>query len=197
MQNHELCKPVTPLAIGLGLLLSVSATLAQSVPAPQVIPLAQRPGSPGADPGNTFAPPLKFRDPSKPLTLGEISDLQSQKASADLMRKFGYTEVEPIKPRPIAATMARPVLSVKTLSVWGPATSLQAEILVNGQLRRVSAREPLAIAPGAMVSRVHARGVDFDVSAPVSAKSPKRKGEPAAQTRHHTVLVGQTLEVAL
>ena len=195
MQNHKLRNPVNPLAMGLGLLLTASATLAQSVPAPQVIPLAQRPSSPGAEQG--FAPTLKFRDPSKPLTLGEISDLQSQKASADLMRKFGYTDAEPIKPRPIAATLARPVLSVKTLAVWGPATALQAEILVNGQLRRVSAREPLAIAPGAIVSRVHARGVEFDVSAPVPAKSPKRKGEPAAQTRHHTVLVGQTLEVAL
>jgi hypothetical protein len=39
---------------------------------------------------------------------------------------------------------AKPVLAVKTLSIWGKPESLNAEILVNGQLKRVTGREALA-----------------------------------------------------
>lgn len=144
-----------------------------------------------------LTPALKFRDPSKALTLGEISDMQAQKANADILRKFGYTDVEPIRPKPIATTLAKPSLVIKTLAVWGKPDSLRAELLVNGVLYRVTGRE--VVAPNVRVTRVRAGSVDLEYDRPVTPpKSKPRKGATPASTNETLttrVSVGQSLEI--
>jgi hypothetical protein len=163
-------------------------------PAPQIIPVIP----PLTVSPESFVAPLKFRDRNKPLTLGEISDLQVQKANADLMRKFGFTDIEPIRPKPVQATLARPVLSVSTLSVFGKPDGLQAEILVNGVFKRVVGRE--IIGPGVIVARVHDKGIDLDVQYAVASAQKPRKGNqtlPTTQTELKRVPVGQKVELTL
>lgn len=178
-----------------------------TVPAPQVPPTAGLPAGFPAQPspigdlspyGTSLTPALKFRDPSKPLTIGEISDLQAQKANADLMRRFGYTDVEPLKPQPVVATLAKPVLAVRTLAVFGKPESLTAEILVNGQFKRVAGRD--AIAPGVKVARIQSRGIELDVERAVDSKGKRRKGKPAPpllETTQQHVPVGASVEISL
>ena len=178
---------------------------AQSVaPLPSMPPSGLPPGLSAApvpsDGAVAYAPQLKFRNPSKPLTLGEISDLQAQKANAELMKRFGYTDVEPIRPKPPAAALEKPVLAIKTLSVWGKPEGLSAEILVNGQFKRVAGRE--ALAPGVTVARVQSRGVELEVVRPVASKlqNKPRKGsaaQPQTETTQQRVPVGASVEIAL
>jgi hypothetical protein len=165
-----------------------------SAPVPQIISLQ----APVTVSPELFAPPLKFRDRNKPLTLGEISDLQAQKANADLMRKFGFTDIEPIRPKPVVTTLARPVLTVSALSVFGKPGGLQAEILVNGVFKRVVGQE--TIGPGVMVAQVHDKGIDLSVQHVVESRQKKRTGHsavPTTQTEIRRVSVGQKVELTL
>lgn len=150
-----------------------------------------------AEPNAAFAPALKYRDPTKALTLGEISDMQAQKANADILRKFGYTEIEPIRPKPVAVTQVKPVTSIKALAIWGKRDNLRAEILVNGVLHRVMG--PEMVAPNLRVTRVRASGVDLEYDrllAPSKAKLGKGS-TPIKETVSQRVSVGQSLEVPL
>lgn len=168
--------------------------VSSSAPVPQIISLQ----APVTVSPESFATPLKFRDRNKPLTLGEISDLQAQKANADLMRKFGFTDIEPIRPKPVVTTLARPVLAVSTLSVFGKPDGLQAEILVNGIFKRVVGQE--TIGPGVIVARVHDKGIDLSVQHAVESTQKKRKGHsalPTTQTEVKRVSVGQKVELTL
>lgn len=40
----------------------------------------------------------KYRDPSTPLTIGEMAEVQKEKAIADFLKKAGYTTVKPPEP---------------------------------------------------------------------------------------------------
>jgi hypothetical protein len=96
--------------------------------------------------------------------------------------------------------LAKPVLAVKTLSVWGKPEGLSAEILVNGQFKRVAGRE--ALAPGVTVARVQSRGVELEVVRPVASKlqNKPRKGsaaQPQTETTQQRVPVGASVEIAL
>lgn len=42
----------------------------------------------------------KYRDPSTPLTIGEMAEMQKEKAIADFLKKAGYTTVKPPEPPP-------------------------------------------------------------------------------------------------
>lgn len=201
----SLAKLTLTRVLALSAVLAAPMAGAQSVVAlPSMPPTGLPPGLSAApvpaDGAMAYAPQLKFRNPSKPLTLGEISDLQAQKANAELMKRFGFTDVEPIRPKPPAAALAKPVLAIKTLSVWGKPEGLSAEILVNGQLKRVAGRE--ALAPGVTVARVQSRGVELEVVRPVASKSQNkpRKGDaqqPKTETTKQPVPVGASVEITL
>ncbi len=124
--------------------------------------------------------------------------MQAQKANAELMRKFGYTDIEPIKPKPVATTLTKPILAVSMLSVFGKPDALQAEILVNGVFKRVFGKESLA--PGVLVVRVHDKGIDLDIQRAVTSTKKPRKGKPPTpeiQTESTHLQVGQRVEITL
>jgi hypothetical protein len=152
-----------------------------------------------ADASTGGAPTLRYRDPSKTLTLGEISDIQAQKANSEILRKFGFTDIEPIRPKPVAITLVKPMTSIKALAIWGRQDSLQAEILVNGVLHRVVSYA--VVAPNLRVLRVRANGIDLEYDRPIAppkAKQPKGSiPAPGKVTVTQRVSVGQSLEIPL
>jgi hypothetical protein len=150
---------------------------------------------------------LTFRDPSKPITIGEISELQAKKANAELYKKFGFTGSEPVKIKPKVEVVAKPVptISITTLSVWGKPDALQAEAMVDGVLRKLKGGETLA--PGVVVTKIVSSGLQLDVPVPAVAasdknspkrldKSPKVASEPA-RSKSQLAYVGRALEVRL
>ncbi|WP_234265135.1 hypothetical protein [Hydrogenophaga sp. NFH-34] len=60
-----------------------------------------------------------YRDPSQPLTIGEMSDIQKEKAVADFLRKAGFTTEKPPEPpkpeAPKAPERVESKLSVKSV----------------------------------------------------------------------------------
>ena len=145
------------------------------------------------------SPALKFRDPSKALTLGEISDMQAQKVNSDILRKFGFTDIEPIRPKPVAVTQVKTVTSITTLAIWGKQENLRAEIMVNGVLHRVTGHE--AVAPNLRVLRVRASGVELEYDRPLAPQKTKSSRGTASALGKETVTqrvsVGQSLEIPL
>lgn len=117
---------------------------------------------------------LKFRDPSKAMTIGEISELQAKKVNSELYRKFGYSDVEPIKVKPKveAPVKLRPIVSVITLAVWGKPDALQAEAMVNGVLKKLKGGETLA--PGVVLTKITPSGLQLEVPVPVVEDQSKK-----------------------
>lgn len=186
----------------------VAMAQAPQIVVPPVGALSTLPQSPAIYPSGApssndvptaFAPNLKYRDPGKPLTLGEIADLQAQKANSDILRKYGFTDIEPIRPKPVVVTQAKPVMSIKALAIWGKQDNLRAEILVNGVLHRVMGHE--MVAPNLRVMRVRASGVDLEYDRPFTPPKVKQhkgsKPAPSKETVTQRVSVGQSLEIPL
>lgn len=212
MQNkthHKVVKTLQRLFVASVLVVAAHLTRAQTAPVvvPPVGALSTLPQSsvypPGpnalSDPSANPSPALKFRDPSKALTLGEISDMQAQKVNSDILRKYGYTDIEPIRLKPVAVTQVKPVTSITALAIWGKQENLRAEIMVNGVLHRVTGHE--IVAPNLRVSRVRASGVELEYDRPLGPqKTKQRKGSAPTlgkETVTQRVSVGQSLEIPL
>lgn len=150
---------------------------------------------------------LTFRDPAKPITIGEISELQAKKANADLYKRFGFTGSEPvkIKPKIEAPVKVVPTLSITTLAVWGKSDALQAEAMVDGILKKFKGGE--SVAPGVTVIKVTPSGLQLEVSTPSSkvASSTKKNAKglvvstPDEPVRNQSKIayVGRGLEIRL
>ena len=96
--------------------------------------------------------PLKYRDPSKPLTIGEMSEMARAKQLSEYLGRHGYTAAEPPKPvKPNPNIKERPSVTLRALAVWGSGKS-QAEISVAGRVMVVTGGETLA--PGVRVQSV-------------------------------------------
>ena len=91
---------ITWIGVAVGIC-SVGLALAQTVPAFSV-----QPPAPQIVPTITPAPALKYRDPTKLITIGEISDLQAAKAQVDYASKFGYTDQKAVSDKPSGAGKA-------------------------------------------------------------------------------------------
>lgn len=162
------------------------AVLAQNgpMPIPSAAPVATQMAKPEAD------KPLKFRDPSTPLSIGEMSALQAEKLESDFYKKLGYTVTAPIA-GPSAAEVNRqkvaskPLGNVSALAIYGPASALAADIIVNGQL--VSVRGGETFAGGVTVTGVQPGGVQITI--------PSRKKRSTMLS--YSLAVGGMLEFPL
>jgi hypothetical protein len=135
--------------------------------------------------------PLKYRDSSKPLTIGEMSDMAAQKAQMEFLQRQGYSSDEP--PKPVAAPKERPSLSIQALALWGGTTS-QAEVLINGRLMRVKGGETLA--PGVSIESVTSSGITLTIVENSKVKT-HRKAITQKETTFRTIKAGQGAEILL
>lgn len=171
------------------------AAAAQPLPTAGALPAGQP--APSATEGQGPSA-LKFRDPSAPLTIGEISDLQQQKEEADFLKAHGFTTQKPKATPPAQASAAqpskpaRPTLSVAAVAVFGDAQHLSAEAWVNGSLRKLQSGDTLG--PGVVVERV----VPGALHVLWNASGKERHGKAAKKPSvRHTIAVGQRVEVPL
>jgi type IV pilus biogenesis protein PilP len=148
--------------------------------------------------------PLRYRSPDTPLTIGEISDMQAKKSNEEILKKMGFTSVEPPKPvKEAPVVKEKPKLTVRTLAVWGKPQAAQAEVLVNGSLVKVSGGE--ALGPGITVKSVSPKAVVLSITKTIESKE-KRKGkgkgkapkaEPVIETTQRIAPVGSQVEIEL
>lgn len=135
--------------------------------------------------------PLKFRDSSKPLTIGEMSDLAAQKAQTEFLQRQGFSSEAP--PKPVTTLKEKPTLNVQALALWGGSTN-QAEILINGRLMRVRGGESLA--PGVSVDSVSSKGITLSIFETAKVKS-RNRSTTQKETTFKTIKVGQGAEILL
>lgn len=147
----------------------------------------------GAPQKASVEPNLKYRDPSKPLTIGEMSDLQAADEVEKFMKRHGFTTRKPDAPKSTATTAAQkpvaPPNQLRLLAVFGTASQLKAEVAVNGVVRaverpmQVGAINVAGIAPGAV-----------QVLIPKKNNCARTK-RPGCQTHaSHTLRVGDIVE---
>jgi hypothetical protein len=130
--------------------------------------------------------PLKYRDPSKPLTIGEMSEMARTKQLSEFLGRHGYTAAEPPKPvKPQPGLKERPSVTLRALAVWGSGKS-QAEIAVAGRVVVVTGGETLA--PGVRVQSVTPGQILLSVS-----RNEKRK----TVTEDVRLGVGKEVEIRL
>ena len=172
------------------------AVLAQA-PLPLPSPMMPTPsmpapmGMPGM-PGVSTEAPLKYRNSSGPLTIGEMSALQAKKLETDFLRKLGFTNTAPIaapsmKVQPSAKQAAVPAAAppktaILALGIYGPDRALMTDLSIKGVVRSVRAGEQL---PG---------GVTVVAVTPKTVELSVVSGRVATS---HTLSVGRVLELAL
>jgi hypothetical protein len=181
-------------------LLSADA-MAQGAPAlpplPAAGPIINQTGQPTAQPlpggqanlpqvGTSFGKELTYRDPSAPISINEVSELQAKKANADLYKKFGLSDVSPIKvtkeqqektdQAKSGKTLAAPIvrkLKIVTLSIWGRPNALQAEAVVDGALKKIRTGD--TIVQGVIAKTISSSGIELEIT-----ELPKRKKRSSA-----------------
>jgi hypothetical protein len=154
---------------------------------PAIIPTA---------PAISPAPTLQYRDPSKLMTIGEVSDLQAAKASAEYVSKFGYTDQKPLPSKPVRTTKLvaeRSRLTVSVLAGWSRSNKAQVEALVDGRFTTLHGGEILA--PGVVVEEVRPSMLVLSVQS-MPSKSTKRVKQPM-ETRRYSLRVGAQSEIEL
>ena len=84
------------------------------------------------------APPLKYWDGSKPLTIGEMSEMQKKKMTEEFLSKHGYTTKEPVKPVQEVKEKAPPPVPhrIKAMAIYGNKKDPIIEMIVNGEFVR-------------------------------------------------------------
>ena len=161
------------------------------LPNPSPVLTQGMPGVPGMGLMSVAPNPLKYRDSSKPLTIGEMSDMAAQKSQSDFMQRQGYSTEEP--PKAVAPPKERPSLRVQALAQWGGSTN-QAEILLNGRLMRVRGGETLG--HGVSVESVNSSGVTLAID--MGKKDKNRRGGAAKrEVTLKTIKSGQSTEIML
>lgn len=185
----------TRLVIGVALgLCSGTWTWAQMVPAPTGQMPAAQAGLPQILPALVPAPALKYRDPSNPITIGEVSDLQAAKAQAEYASKFGYTDQKPEKTSPsFNAPLPRPRLIVSVLATWSKANKAQAEAIVDGRFTTLTGGETLAT--GVKVEQVLPTMLVLSVTAPTSKNA--KSHAPVKESKRYSLRAGSQSEIEL
>jgi hypothetical protein len=181
----------TRLVIGVALgLCSGTWTWAQMVPAPT----GQMPAAQAGLPQILPAPALKYRDPSNPITIGEVSDLQAAKAQAEYASKFGYTDQKPEKTgASFNEPLPRPRLIVSVLATWSKANKAQAEAIVDGRFTTLTGGEILAT--GVKVEQVLPTMLVLSVTAPTSKNA---KGQvQVKESKRYSLRAGSQSEIEL
>jgi hypothetical protein len=170
---------------------AVGLALSQSVPA-----FSSQPLQPQIVPALTPAPALKYRDPTKLITIGEISDLQAAKAQAEFASKFGYTGQKAATEKPSSALKIIPPtvrLNVLVLAAWSKSNKAQAEAIVDGRFATLTGGETLA--PGVKVEQVLPAMLVLSVEIPAS-KSTKGRKQPS-EFKRYSLRVGAQTEIEL
>ncbi len=139
-------------------------------------------GAPGASFNAVPSATLKYRDPSQPLTVGEMSKLQAKKLEDDFLLKLGYTSVVPARAATQREVVAKPSTQVVALGIYGPSNDLQADVSINGQVVQVKGGQRVSAA--VTVDRVARDAVWLNIQRPKSDKAPQR----------HALAPGEALE---
>lgn len=183
---------------------SAPAAIAKQQAAMPVVEPAQAPIAVPAPKGEKVesTPTLKYRDPSKPLTIGEMSDIQAADETEKFLKKHGFTskkpevakgggtakgDVKPAKPLP-------PLNTLKLVGVYGVPGKLRADLLLNGTLFPIE--RPTGVGK-ATVRGVDASGVDVLLPSSQSkgVKCPKKSpADCKAPERVHHLRVGDAVE---
>lgn len=166
---------------------SLMGTVAQAQTSPVPVPTSI-PASPAG--GVTAESQLQYRDPSTPLTIGEMSSLQGKKLDDDFLRKLGFTTKQPVvlpsakasSREPDSAARQRPKTSIKLLSTFGPTAELSAELMVNGTMRTVRPGDGLV--GGILIADIK--------SDRLVLQSPK--GKTGKLPKQSVLLVGEIIE---
>ena len=164
--------------------------LSQPIPA-----LSNQSPLPQVFPSITPAPALTYRDPTKLITIGEISDLQAAKAQAEFASKFGFTGQKAAieKPAGTVKTLPPPVrLNVLVLAAWSKSNKAQAEAIVDGRFATLTGGETLA--PGVKVEQVTPAMLVLSVEIPASKST---KGRKPSEFKRYSLRVGAQTEIVL
>lgn len=144
---------------------------------------------------------LKYWDGTKPLTIGEMSEMQRKKLTEEFLAKHGYTTKEPQKPAVQAKTKLPPPPphSLKVQAVYGPQSSPTVDFMLNGKF--VTLKTGTKIRSGTLMFGVkraeRGKGVVLDIPPriPEACKRETKKGKckqlPAVST---SIRGGDTME---
>lgn len=150
---------------------------------------------------------LIYREASKPITIGEMSEMQAAAMRTAFLERMGYTKTPPPPPPPkVKAEKPIVLWTFKPTAIWGPIDMLSAEALVDGQLTLIRAGQSLlrsentnivvkAISPNSLVLSVTSQTTQATQASKKSKKSTT--GTTVSTERHHAIRVGQQLEQAL
>lgn len=147
-------------------------------------------------------PKLKYWDGSKPLTIGDMSEMQRKTLTDEFLLKHGYTTKEPSKPvvQPKAKLPPPTPHSMKVQAVYGPQSSPTVDLILDGKF--VTAKSGSEVKSGTLVFGIkrakRGHGVLLDIPARLkeackgkASKRGKCKSMPAASV---TVLGGDSME---
>lgn len=139
---------------------------------------------------------LVFKNFDLPLTIGEMSALQAKKLDEDFLRKLGYTSTPVIVEAPTpkvslsqrraaseAVAMAKPRDVISTVSIYGSAGKLSADIAFNGAI--FSVKNGTNLPAGYFVQSINTRTVEI-----ISLNKKKDDVQHV-----HPVAVGETIEL--
>jgi hypothetical protein len=157
---------------------------------------AQKPGS--GEPPKA----LIYREPSKPITIGEMSEMQAAAMRTAFLERMGYTKTPPPPPPPRKVKAEKPVVlwTFRPTAIWGPNDLLSAEALVDGQLTLIRAGQSLFRSEDTniIVKAISPNSLVLSVTSQTSKKGTKGTKDTTVSTeRHHAIRVGQQLEQAL
>jgi hypothetical protein len=145
---------------------------------------------------------LTYRDPSQPLSIGEIADLQAKEEAEKFLKKHGFTGEMPapvIDPAAATAKPAEPAPNqLKLMALYGQPQNLHADLSINQvvhQVRAASAIDQVRVerigTASATVTILKGRGCTKNALGTAAAKKANRRG--CVQTTHD-LAVGDMIE---
>ena len=97
-------------------------------------------GAPSVAAPATEEKKLQHWDPSKPLTVGDMSELHRAKLTEEFLVQHGFTSAPPPKPvltQEKAKPLPKPPHILKVHAIYGAKTNLAADVEFNGSLHTV------------------------------------------------------------
>lgn len=129
---------------------------AATVPTLQAQGMPMVVGAPVKDAAKEEAAPLKYHDGSKPLTIGEMSEMERKRLTEEFLVKHGYTSKEAPKPA-VAATKAKapppPPHTLRIMAIYGPKKAPTTEAMFDG--RFISMKMGRRITNGELQLNIH------------------------------------------
>lgn len=135
---------------------------------------------------------LVYRDPAKPLTIGEMADKQAAEATEKFLNKHGFTGVKPVEQA--SAQVNKPVIPpnrLRLLAMYGTPGSLTAELSLNNATHLVKGPQALG---GIQVIQVGAKGVTVALPSKQRCKWPSSKKGTNCLPANHQLAVGDLIE---